>query len=138
MTRTATLRFVKFCTVGALGVGVNIGVFWLLHSRLHVQDLVANPIAIEVSIIGNFLLNDSWTWRDRRRPGAKAFAGRFVRYNTATCAVAALTDMLVLWAFTRYLQMDTYLAKGLGIGIGTILNFSIHHLWTFKKQKGLT
>ncbi len=122
------LRFLKFCIVGASGVAVNMGAFWLLYSKFHIYDLVANPIAIEISIISNFLLNDFWTWRDRRN---KPFLVRLVQYNITTSAVAAVTDMLVLWLLTRYLGMDTYISKAIGIVLGTILNFTINHFWTF-------
>ncbi|RMH69520.1 MAG: GtrA family protein [Gemmatimonadetes bacterium] len=125
-------RFLKFSIVGASGVGVNMGMFWLLHIPLGLYDLVANPIAIEVSIITNFLLNDCWTWRDRRDTGKYSFWGRLVRYNFITSFVAASTDMLVLWSLTRHWGMNPFVAKGIGIGLGMMLNFTANHFWTFR------
>lgn len=129
------LRFIKFCIVGASGVGVNFGVFWLLHSQFNVYDLIANPIAIEISILSNFLFNDIWTWGDRRQIGIKALLGRLVRYHVVTSAVAALTDMLALWVLTRFFEMNPYIAKAIGIGLGTVLNFTLNHFWTFRQKK---
>jgi putative flippase GtrA len=65
-------RFVKFCVVGASGVVVNLAFVWLgqsLFSELEPKqrDLVASLLGILVSVFGNFLLNNQWTWRDRTK-----------------------------------------------------------------------
>ena len=57
-------RFVKFCIVGASGVVVNLG-FLRFFKGLEVQVNLASAMAIEISIISNFLINYSWTFRGR-------------------------------------------------------------------------
>src|SRR5512147_1461492 len=46
--------FLKFCVVGASGVAVNLVAFTMLM-RLGMNKFLASPLAIEVSIITNFL-----------------------------------------------------------------------------------
>lgn len=64
--RMRALRtFLRFALVGASGTVVNLGVFSAaLHANLN--KFVASPLAIEVSIIWNFLLNNYWTFKERR------------------------------------------------------------------------
>jgi len=80
------IRFIKFSFVGLSGVVVNEGIF-ALFTEVLLRDLgigtrnfIAGVVAILVSILTNFLLNDSWTWRDRRTHGKTAFAKRLVKY----------------------------------------------------------
>ncbi len=58
-------HFVKFAIVGAIGIVVNEGLLILIRS-MGVYYLTAGAVAIEISILSNFVLNDLWTFRDRR------------------------------------------------------------------------
>ena len=62
-------RFVQFCLVGLSGVVVNMGVFWFFTRIVGLSepyDLVALILGIIASIFSNFVLNDIWTFRDRK------------------------------------------------------------------------
>lgn len=63
-----TARFAKFAAVGASGVAVNLGTLAVLR-HIGVHTNVASALAIEVSILSNFLINHLWTFRDRRLYG---------------------------------------------------------------------
>ena len=54
--------FIKFCIIGAFGVLVNLGIFTALLAA-GVDKFVASPIAIQTSIVTNFLGNNYWTFR---------------------------------------------------------------------------
>jgi putative flippase GtrA len=58
-------RFIKFGAVGATGVVVNLGCLAALR-KADVHTNVASAIAIELSILSNFLINHLWTFGDRR------------------------------------------------------------------------
>ena len=67
MARTGELiRFVKFCAVGLSGIIVNQGVLWLLTEFVGLRYYVSAIFGIEASIISNFILNDYFTFTDRR------------------------------------------------------------------------
>src|SRR3712207_3417150 len=60
-------RFQKFLIVGAVGLAVNQGLLMALAGRAALPVAAASPIAIIVSMVVTFLLNESWTWQDRGR-----------------------------------------------------------------------
>ena len=60
-----TKRFLKFCLVGGSGILVNEGLLFLLTEFGGLYYLWSSAIAIEASIITNYILNDFWTFRDR-------------------------------------------------------------------------
>jgi len=59
------VRFLRFNAVGAMGIAVPIASLALLVSGLGVHYLPATAIAIELSLLHNFLWHERWTWRDR-------------------------------------------------------------------------
>ena len=93
--------FIKFCVTGTSGVFVNLGSFHLL-TQFGVHRYLASPIAIELSIISNFVINNYWTFADRSLVGRKAYPGievqrRFVavaggQLRHVPCTVAAVAS----------------------------------------------
>jgi putative flippase GtrA len=91
-TVTGGGRVVRFAAVGASGVAVNLGVLHLLAGVLGVREILSSAIAIESSIVWNFLLHDAVTFRDRREGARAGPVGRLVRYH-AISAVGALVQL---------------------------------------------
>jgi dolichol-phosphate mannosyltransferase len=57
--------FIKFAIVGLSGVVVNL-CFFTLFLMMGMNKYLASPLAIELSIVSNFLLNNYWTFRWRK------------------------------------------------------------------------
>ena len=64
-TATVTRRFQKFLLVGATGLAVNQGVLFALVAQAGVTVATASPVAILLSMLVTFTLNERWTWQDR-------------------------------------------------------------------------
>ena len=56
-------RLLRFCTVGAIGAVVNLGVLVFLKQVIRIDVMPAYLIALEVSIISNFILNNWFTFK---------------------------------------------------------------------------
>ena len=95
-----TARFAKFCVVGASGVVVNFG-FLGLFSTLGVHKNLASALAIELSLLSNFVVNVVWTFRDRREQGGSLVGqcGRFhlVSLGGALIQFSVFVAMNMLW-----------------------------------------
>lgn len=89
----ASGRFLRFGIVGATGVVVNLGLLWLFAEVLGCHENLSSALAIEGSIFWNFVLNDGWTFRDRREESASWF-GRAWRYHLVT-GVGAVVQWVV-------------------------------------------
>lgn len=129
-------RFLKFCVVGTTGFGVNIGVFWLLTRIAGLRepyDLVALIIALEISILSNFALNDLWTFRDKRTGGLKALVVRAVKFNMVSSGAVAIY-YAIYTPLTRLLGVYDLLALFFAILVGLVWNFMINFLWTWKTE----
>ncbi len=122
-------KFVKFLIVGGSGVIVNEGLLALLTEIYSVQLSIAGIIAIESSIISNFLLNNFWTWKDKRH---KPFINRLIQYHSVAL-IAGVVNYLVLIALSN-IGLHHLLANLVGIGFGTVINFLMNNYWTFGKS----
>ena len=125
------LRFLKFCLVGASGVLVNMGLLWLLTEVAGLFYLLSAAISIETSIISNFILNDYFTFRDRRSPTAKSFFNRLLKFNLMSLAGLGL-NMGVLWLLTEVFGLYYLLSNLCGIAVATLWNYLANTWWTWK------
>jgi dolichol-phosphate mannosyltransferase len=133
MVRTGEMAFfLKFIFVGLTGTGVNIGVYWLLTrftGAFASLDWVAVIIGIEVSIITNFILNDTFTFSARR--SGKTFIGRLLKFNLI-CLTGAAIQWGIFMLFTRVFSVFDVLSDFIGIVIAFLWNYFINRSWTWK------
>lgn len=115
------IRFLAFAAVGLVGVGVNLGVLDLV--RLSGEDFVtAQIIATLVSMIANFGLNNSLTYRDRRLRGGRLWAGLAV--FMLVCGVGAIANIGI--ATTLYdANRGWDFAGAAGAAIGVVWNYAV-------------
>ena len=123
--------FIKFAVVGASGVVVNLGVFYVLFRIFGVSDIIASPLAIETSIISNFLLNNFWTFGERQTE--TKFHVKGLKFNLVSF-VALGVSWTTFIALTRLLNLrPEELAQFIGIIPATFVNYFLNSYWTFKE-----
>ena len=129
MTGTSLARFLL---VGGSGVVVNSCALVALHQWAGVPLLVASPLAVELSIIHNFVWNDRWTFRNRAR--SRPQLARFARFN-----LVSLIGLLITTSITVLLVEITglqYLLSNLcGVALATLYNFSANVHWTWQASE---
>ncbi len=124
-------EFFRFLAVGASGVLVNMGLYLGLTRLAGLRLEIASPLAIEASILSNFALNASWTFRGR--PQAPAWT-RLWRFHLVAL-VAALVNYGILLALARGLGVHDVLANLVGIAGGTLVNYAANSLWTWRREE---
>jgi len=135
----AWLRFVKFGLVGASGVVVNLAFVWVglalwNGSPEGTRKALASALGIVVSVFTNFLLNDAWTWADRRKGDRRRdLLARVGRYYLASAAAIAL-QYGVAMVLAQAADWNLYLAQLVGIALGTVVNYVVNNVWTFRDQ----
>lgn len=127
-------RFVKFNVVGITGVLVNEGLLVLLAST-GVYYLYASVVAIEVSIVSNFILNDIWTFRDRRHGRA---AARFLKFN-GLMLVGLVANLAILYFGTDYLGVNYAISNLAGIAGAFLIRYwlSVKYAWVKAEEESI-
>lgn len=127
-----TPRVLKFSIVGASGVLVNMGMLFFLTEVLNLFYMISSVLAIEISIVTNFVLNDLWTWHDRKK---KNLLARVFQYHISVGITAVVINWLLLIILTEFFGLYYLISNLIGISAGTLSNFVINDLWTFKEKR---
>jgi putative flippase GtrA len=127
-TGTITRRFQKFLLVGAIGLGVNQGVLFALVDRASLVVAMASPIAIFLSMIVTFTLNERWTWHDR---GQGRILHRAFLYGSINSG-GLLINWLTLVSLHQ-IGLDYLVANLVGAGFAAVWNFSLNHALTWRR-----
>ncbi|MGI9228491.1 MAG: glycosyltransferase [Gammaproteobacteria bacterium] len=127
---TSHKTFIKFAITGVSGIFINLGVFQLLL-ELDVHKFIASPIAIEVSIIWNFLLNNYWTFADRVMYGRKRIRG--IKYNLVSLLSLAVSYATFIALSLLFPEASLLVLQACGIVPATLINYSLNSYWTFAR-----
>ncbi len=114
-----TPDYVRFALVGASGTVVNLSVLAFLRYVVSLTHEVASALAIEVSIINNFIWNDLWTFKGSRSGG---FISRLTKFHFSS-ALAVITQYVISLITYYYVIRNSLVAQLIGILIGFILNY---------------
>lgn len=130
VVRSATVvrRIQKFLLVGAIGLAVNQVALFALVGGAGATVAVASPIAILLSMVVTFILNERWTWHDR---GSGTILHRALLYGSINSG-----GLLINWVTLVSLDRTgvNYLVANLvGAGIAAIWNFSLNHALTWRR-----
>ncbi|NHV96622.1 MAG: GtrA family protein [Thaumarchaeota archaeon] len=120
------IRFIKFNIVGLTGVFVNEGILMLLTS-LGLYYIYSSIVAIEISIISNFMLNDIWTFKDRR---SGHILKRLVKFNILML-VGLVINLLILYVLTDLASLHYTISNLFGIGIASIARYLMSIKWAW-------
>jgi dolichol-phosphate mannosyltransferase len=128
------MRFIKFNLVGLTGVLVNEGALLVLAGG-GVYYLYASAVAIELSILSNFALNDFWTFRERRHGH---MVTRLIKFN-GLMIVGLVVNLVILYAGTEYAGINYAISNLIGIAGAFLVRYwlSVRYAWIKKEEESV-
>lgn len=129
-------RFLKYLIVGLTGVICNQSALWVGKNFFMLPDTKALAVAIEFSIITNFILNNYWTFRKVRIRGTLPMIRGFLSFNTI-CLAGAIINYSVGVLLSTEVGLGLYGANLIGILLATFWNYMINSqiTWTVPSFK---
>lgn len=131
MTDAGYSRLLKFCCIGALGIGVQFGALMVLQ-RWRIHYLVATGLAVECAVIHNFLWHRRFTWVDRLRPGAGHFLCSLFRFHASNGMISLFGNLVIMQVLSGELQVPVLEANIVAIAICFLANFVASDFWVFR------
>ena len=122
----------QFLLVGAMGVLVNCATLWVFVRHAHWHYLLGGAVAIQLSVLHNFVWHDHWTFRSLRPKNQ--WVMRLGRYELSTFG-GLLLNWFVLAILVGWARLPLLFANLCGIALGTLLNFSLSKLWVWSRPQ---
>ena len=126
-------RILRFAVVGCTGIVVNMGLLWILTSWAGIYYLVSSIVAIEVSILNNFVWNDRWTFGRGVGYRDRSPAQRIGIFHVVS-AGGAIINWLTLLVLTQGAGIFYLVSNLIGILIAFIWNYFLNRHITWKRR----
>ena len=123
-------EWIKFCLVGGTGVVVNLASYIFFTRYFEMSAYLGSALAIELSILSNFLLNDIWTFG--QSSNKNYFFKRLCMFHIVS-ALGGLLNYGLFYLFMSFLHLSDILSQFLGIFGGVLVNYNLNALYTWKK-----
>lgn len=129
-------RWSRFCLVGLCGIGVQLAVLAGLRHILQPYPSLAIGLAVEITLLHNFVWHLRYTWSDRLT-AIKAWHLAMLRFHISNGLISIVGN---LW-MTRWLMeekgLPLLLANLIAITICSTANFCLGHVWSFSTKPTL-
>jgi putative flippase GtrA len=121
-------RLQKFLLVGAIGLVTQQVLVFVFHNLASWHARPSLVVAIAVSMVVTFTLNEMWTWHDRGRGSILSRMMFYVPINS----IGLLINLEVAILLTDNLSVHLQIASLLGAGVAAIWNFAVNNLVTWR------
>ena len=126
------VRFVLFAMIGALGLVAHLLVLRIGLTWGGLSFPAAQTVATACAIAGNFALNNSFTFRDRRLKGARVLPGLLV--FSAVCSLGAAANLNIASLMVDVAH-DTWWSAGVvGAAMSLVWNFAVGSTLTWPRR----
>lgn len=132
--RETAFRWLKFNLVGGLGIAVQLTVLLGLKSGLHLNYLLATPLAVETAVVHNFLWHERYTWADRVQPSWQRSLPRLLRFNLTTGGVSIAGNLALMKLMVGLGHLNYLIANSAAIALCSLLNFLVSEEWVFEGE----
>lgn len=122
-------RWLKFSVVGATGIAVQLLTLALLLRFSDLHYLAATALAVEASVLHNFVWHRRWTWADRNL--SRRRRALLVRFNLTNGALSLVGNVVLMWLLVGGAGIEARLANVISIAVCALANFFLSDRFVF-------
>lgn len=126
----AAVRLRRFAMVGISAALVQTVLLAALVELGGLTYLVAAALAIETTIVLQFVANNAWTFNAFRHKTRNGFLQGLMKTNLVRGSAIPI-QLAVLWGLVRYVSLAYLLANGVGIVVSGIYRYVLDSRWTW-------
>ena len=121
-------RWFRFSAVGAGGILVQAATLAVLLRVAGLHYLAATAIAVEASVLHNFVWHRRWTWGDRRGVNTSAM---LLRFNLTTGVMSIIGNLVLMAVLVTGAGLPPFAANMVTIAICSLINFALSDRFVF-------
>jgi len=135
MPRSTGERFVRFALVGAIGILLQLAALRFLTHELGMGYLLATVLAVEITILHNFVWHEWFTWSDRPANDAGTVIGRLLKLNGSTGGISLTGNVVVMQLMVEVAHLNVLLSNVIAVACCSVLNFFISDRLIFTSRR---
>jgi len=120
----------RFVVVGAVTAGIQMALLWLFVDMTGVNYLIGATIAIEITIILSYVLNNAWTFEASQNTGTEEYLTGLLKTNLVR-GTAIPIQLAVLYALVEWASLMYLVANGIAIFLSGLYRFVLDSRWTW-------
>jgi putative flippase GtrA len=124
-------RWLKFNAVGAIGVIVQLMVLAVFRSWLKLDYLPATALAVELTVIHNFLWHERFTWPDRPSVRRMQWFARMIKFNVSNGAISLVGNIFLMSLLVGELKFNYLASNMVAIVSCSLVNFLLGDRFVF-------
>lgn len=128
----AGVRWFKFNLVGAIGIGVQLGILVLLTRAWHFGYLLATAMAVEAAVLHNFVWHENFTWVNKNSRRLSDALGRLWWFHATNGVLSIGGNLLLMRLLVGQFHIPPIPANLLTISGCSVANFVVCDKWVFR------
>jgi putative flippase GtrA len=126
-------RWWRFNLVGVIGTGVQLGALAAMHRIIPSHYLLETAVAIEITLMHNFIWHMRYTWRMQRKNSEICAA--LGRFHVSNGLVSMLGNLVLMRVLVHGAGVPVVAANAVAIAACSVVNFTLGHTWAFRAGK---
>jgi putative flippase GtrA len=99
---------------------------------LYINYLTATGLAVEATVVHNFLWHERFTWADRGRPSWRNSLPRLLRFSLTNGAVSIAGNLGLMKIMVAFGHLNYLPANGIAITFCSLINFLVSNTYVFE------
>ncbi|RJX49318.1 GtrA family protein [Halonotius pteroides] len=120
----------RFVAVGAFTAGIQMALLWLFVDLAGLNYLVGATIAIEITIILSYILNNAWTFQASQNTGRVDYLVGLLKTNVVRGTAIPL-QLAILYALVEWLGLLYLVGNAVAILISGLYRYVLDAKWTW-------
>ena len=133
MNKRMLIRWAKFIGVGAVGMGVQLGSLAVLNHWLRPHYLIASALALEITLLHNFVWHMRFTWREREDRGS--WQGQLARHQLSSGAMSMVGNLVLMRLLVQGAHLPVVASNAIAILTCSLANFCLAEFWAFAARR---
>ena len=124
------VRLRRFFLVGVVAAGIQQGLLFVFVELGRLNYLIAAAVAIEITIVVQFGINNAWTFSADRKTERRGYVYGLLKTNIVRGSAIPL-QLGTLWALVTFISLQYLIANVFAIGVTGLYRYALDSQWTW-------
>jgi putative flippase GtrA len=127
-------RVGRFSLVGLLGAALQLFLLHLLTAYVHLCDVAATPIAVEIAMLHNCAWHERFTWCNRSAKSLPQRAVRLWRFHAGNGLISLCGNTVLIYCLVERLEIPVMPSAIGAIALCSLVNFLLTDGWVYAPE----